>query len=447
MDGGPQQMKNSLQNKLFVGLSIAILGISLIAYGVSFWIAFNLAQKFQDDSLYKAALLVDTYRTPLYEEHVIESMARDPKRIVIQPVTPLPSSLPPLLKLPANLLAGFQTVEIDGLKWRVYTYTTILGIKIAVAQKAEVRNIMARNSALLVLFPLLILIPILIIVSRQILKAEMSSLRKLAEVVDTQDEAQLSLLPTNQIPDEVAPFLHAINRLLARINEMNASLRRFISDAAHELRSPLTALSLQAQNIERTGSFAISKERFVPLKDGLERSRHLLNQLLDLTRQQANVASVHPVDLAPVALTVIEEIMPIAEAKNIDLGLSQEATVRIDADKSAIQLMLRNAVDNALRYTPNGGEVTVRIGCENGDAILQVIDNGPGIPEEALERVFDPFYRLPNNTQMGSGLGLAIAKSIADQFHGSVSLSNRINGIGLVFSYSQRQSKTSLNGN
>lgn len=437
-------MKNSLQNKLFVGLSIAILAISLIAYGISFWIAFNQAQKFQDNSLFQVALLVVTSRTPLDQEYVIESMARDPKRIVVEPLTTSPSSLPPLLKLPANLLPGFQTVEIEGLDWRVY-YTT-LGNRIAVAQEARVRNIMARNSALLALLPLLISIPMLIIVARQILKAEMSSLRKLAEVVDTQNESRLSLLPTNEIPDEVAPFLEAINRLLERINQMNAAQRRFIADAAHELRSPLTALSLQAQNIERTGSFAISKERFVPLKDGLERSRHLLNQLLDLMRQQAHVASLQPVDLTTVALTVIEEIMPIADAKNIDLGFSQEATVRIDADKSAIQLMLRNAVDNALRYTPNGGEVTVRIGCENGNAVLQVIDNGPGIPEAALERVFDPFYRLPNNTQMGSGLGLAIAKSIADQFHGSVSLSNRTAVTGLIFSYRQRLSLPNLKG-
>ena len=440
-------MKNSLQNKLFVGLSIAILGISLIAYGISFWIAFSQAQKFQDDSLYQVALLVDTYGNPLNEKHIIESTARDPRRIVVEPVTTLPSSPPPLLKLPANLLPGFQTVEIDGLPWRVYIYTTTLGNHIAVAQEAMVRSIMARNIALLALLPLLILIPILIFVARQILKTEMSSLRKLAEVVDTQNEAQLSQLPTNEIPNEVAPFLHAINRLLERINQMIASQRRFIADAAHELRSPLTALSLQAQNIERTGSFAISKERFAPLKDGLERSRHLLNQLLDMTRQQANVTTPHPIDLRPVALTVIEEIMPIADAKDIDLGLSQEATVRIDADKSAIQLMLRNAVDNALRYTPNGGEVTVRIGSEDGNAVLQVIDNGPGIPDEALERVFDPFYRLPNNKQMGSGLGLAIAKTIADQFHGSVSLSNRTDHTGLIFTYSQRQSQTNLNNN
>jgi two-component system OmpR family sensor kinase/two-component system sensor histidine kinase QseC len=150
--------------------------------------------------------------------------------------------------------------------------------------------------------------------------------------------------------------------------------------------------------------------------------------------------------MAKVALTVIEEIMPIADAKKIDLGFSKEASVQIDADASAIQLMLRNAVDNALRYTPEGGEVTVRVCCENGDAVLEVIDNGPGIPEAELERVFDAFYRLPNNTQVGSGLGLAIARSIAEQFKGSVSLRNRTGGTGLIFSYRQKLSQTNIKG-
>jgi two-component system OmpR family sensor kinase/two-component system sensor histidine kinase QseC len=166
--------------------------------------------------------------------------------------------------------------------------------------------------------------------------------------------------------------------------------------------------------------------------------------LLDLVRQQASATKLFPVDLATVALAVIEEMMPIADAKKIDLGLSREATVRIDADASAIQLMLRNAVDNALRYTPEGGEVTVRIGSEDGNAILEVIDNGPGIPDAELERVFEAFYRLPNNTQVGSGLGLAIARSIADQFKGSISLRNRTSGTGLVFTYLQRQSQAKL---
>jgi two-component system OmpR family sensor kinase len=364
-------------------------------------------------------------------------MDRDPKRIVVQPVIASPSSLPPLLKLPDNLTTGYHTVEVDGLNWRVYIYATLLGGRIAVAQESAVRNIVARDSALLTLLPLLILIPILILVLRSIIRVEMSSLRKLAGIIDKQKEERLSVLPTGEIPSEVAPFLHAINRLLERINQMNTSQRRFIADAAHELRSPLTALSLQAQNIERTGSFAISKERMVPLMDGLERSRRLLNQLLDMVRQQDKVSHLSRVDLASVALTVIEEIMPIADAKKIDLGLSQEAPVCITAEKSAMQLLLRNAVDNALRYTPSGGEVTVRIACENGNAIMQVIDNGPGIPQTEIERVFDAFYRLPSNTQIGSGLGLAITRSIADQFKGSVSLSNRANGTGIIFTYSQ----------
>jgi len=434
-------MNNSLQNKLFVWLGIAILVISLLASSISFWLAYNEAQKFQDDGLRQIALLVDTYKTPLEEERILESMDRDPKRIVVQPVIASPYSLPPLLKLPENLSTGYHTVKIDGLYWRVYIYATILGRHVAVAQEASVRKLMAQESALLTLLPLLVLIPVLILVSRRIIKAEMSSLRTLAEIIDTQNEERLSELPTSRVPDEIAPFIHAINRLLQRINLMNESQRRFIADAAHELRSPLTALSLQAQNIEKTGSFAISKERLVPLKDGLERSRHLLNQLLDLVRQQSSTVKFLPVDLATVALTVIEETMPIADAKKIDLGLSREATVRIDADPSAIQLLLRNAVDNAIRYSPEGGEVTVRIGSEDGYAILEVIDNGPGIPDAELDRVFEAFYRLPNNTQVGSGLGLAIARSIADQFKGSISLRNRTGGTGLVFTYRQRLSR------
>ncbi len=437
-------MKNSIQYKLVVWISIAILAISELASVVSFWLAYNAAQQFQDDTLRQIALLVDTYKTPLEEERILESMDNDPKRIVVQPINALHSSLPPLLKLPTKLSSGYHTVEIDGLDWRVYIYVTISGNRFAVAQEAKIRKVMARESALLTLLPLLVLIPVLIFVSRQIIKTEMSSLRALAEIIDSQNEESLSVLPTGKVPEEATPFIHAINRLLERVNQMNEAQRRFIANAAHELRSPLTALSLQAQNIERTDSFAISKERLAPLKDGLERSRHLLNQLLDLVRQQASATNLLQVDLAAVALTVIEEIMPIAEAKKIDLGLDQVAAVQIDADTSAMQLLLRNAVDNALRYTPKGGEVTVRIARENGDAILEVIDNGPGIPEAELERVFDAFYRLPDNTQVGSGLGLAIARSIAVQFKGSVSLRNRTSGTGLIFTYRQRESRKVL---
>jgi two-component system OmpR family sensor kinase/two-component system sensor histidine kinase QseC len=140
-------------------------------------------------------------------------------------------------------------------------------------------------------------------------------------------------------------------------------------------------------------------------------------------------------------MSVIEDLMPIAEARNIDFGLSVDTPAQIDADASAIQLLLRNAAENAIRYTPPGGEVTIRIGIETNHAILEVIDTGPGIPESEFERVFEAFYRLPNTTQVGSGLGLAIARSIADQFNGSISLRNRSKGTGLIFAYRQRLSR------
>jgi two-component system OmpR family sensor kinase/two-component system sensor histidine kinase QseC len=382
-------------------------------------------------------LLIDAKQTPLQEEYVLDSMDNDPKRIVVLPALSTASALPPLLKLPDNLPTGYHTLKIDGLSWRVYVYATLIGQHVAVAQETSVRKIMARDSALLTLLPLLILVPILILVIRQIIKAEMSSLHKLAKIVDTQHEERLSALPTDQIPDEAAPFVHSINRLLERITQMSQAQRRFIADAAHELRSPLTALSLQAENLERTGSYAITKERFTPFKDGLDRSRRLLNQLLDMMRQQAKSTPPETVDLGEVALAVLEDIMSIADAKNIDLGLEQESPVQIQANNAAMQLMLRNAVDNALRYTPAGGEVTVRIRSENGDALLEVIDNGPGIPDTELERVFDAFYRLPDNPQIGSGLGLAIARSIAEQFKGTVSVRNRSDRSGLIFTYRQ----------
>jgi two-component system OmpR family sensor kinase/two-component system sensor histidine kinase QseC len=430
-------MNNSLQKKLFIWLSIAILSMGLLASAISFWLAFNKAQEFQDDALRQVALLIDAKQTPLHEEYVLDSMDNDPKRIVVLPALSTALEVPPLLRLPDNLSTGYHTLQIEGLSWRVYVYATLIGQHIAVAQEASVRKIMARDSALLTLLPLLILVPTLIWVIRQIIKAEISSLHRLAEIVDSQHEERLSVLPTAQIPDEAAPFVHSINRLLERINQMSQAQRRFIADAAHELRSPLTALSLQAENLERTGSYSISKERFVPLKDGLERSRRLLNQLLDMMRQQTKVATLEPVDLGEVALAVLEDIMPIADAKNIDLGLEQESPAQIQANNAAMQLMLRNAVDNALRYTPNGGEVTVRIGRHLNDAILEVIDSGPGIPEAELERVFDAFYRIPSNTQIGSGLGLAITRNIAEQFKGTVSVRNRGDRSGLIFSYRQ----------
>jgi two-component system OmpR family sensor kinase len=437
-------MNHSLQQRLSIWLGMAIVAVGLLAGGVSFWLAYNEAQEFQDDSLRQIASLVDADHLPSDGQRAMGALDNDPDaRIVVQRLSAARANAAARLALPANIGAGFHTLDIGGTPWRVYVRALKSGERIAVAQATQVRSEAARDSALRTLLPLIALIPLLAFFSRRLVGASLAPVRALAQVADAQPENRPAALPIDQVPDEIAPFVHSINRLLERINRLMAQQRRFIADAAHELRTPLTALSLQAQNLERADSLAACKARLLPLKTGLERSRHLLDQLLSLARQQTDTGKLQQVDLVDVAQAVIEELFPLAETKHIDLGLEQQGKIRIDADESAIRMLLRNAVDNAVRYTQEGGEVTIRVHRNADEGIVEVVDNGPGIPEEERERVFNEFYRMPGSPEGGSGLGLAIARNVADRLGGTVVIENRPDKAGLVFVYRQRLSSPS----
>ena len=434
-------MNNSLQHKLSVWLSAAIVVIGLLAGGVSFWLAYNEAQEFQDESLRQIATLADADRLPSDGQRTVTAMDNDPDAlIIVQRLSPSRVLASARLALPADIVAGFHTLDIGGEQWRIYVRALKSGAHIAVAQATRIRGEAARDSAFRTLLPLIALFPLLAFFSRRLVRASLAPVRALSQVADAQSETSPAALPVDQVPDEIAPFVQSINRLLERINRLMGQQRRFIADAAHELRTPLTALSLQAQNLERADSLAVCKERLLPLKTGLERSRHLLDQLLSLARQQEGTDNRQQVDLVDVAQAVIEELFPFSEKKRIDLGLEQQGKIWIDAEVSAIHMLLRNAVDNALRYTPEGGEVTIRVRSNEDKGIVEVIDNGPGISKEERERVFDAFYRVPGSTDGGSGLGLAIVRNIADRLGGSVILEKRADGPGLVFVYCQRLS-------
>jgi two-component system OmpR family sensor kinase len=436
-------MNNSLQHRLSVWLSVAIVVIGLVAGSVSFWLAYNEAQEFQDDSLRQIATLVDADRIPSDGQRSAAAMDNDPEaRIIVERLSASRGLGSPRLTLPANLAAGFHTLDIGATQWRIYVRTLSSGERIAVAQETQIRGEAARDSALRTLLPLIVLIPLLALFSRRLISAGLAPVRALAQVADAQPEDRPVALPTAQVPDEIAPFVQSINRLLERINRLLEQQRRFIADAAHELRTPLTALSLQVQNLERADTLAACKQRLLPLKMGLERSRHLLDQLLSLARQQAGTGNLQQVDLVDSAQTVIEELFPFAEMKGIDLGLEQQGKIWIDADVSAIHMLLRNAVDNALRYTPEGGEVTVRVRSNEDEAIVEVIDSGPGIPKDERERVFDAFHRVPGSPDGGSGLGLAIVRNIAERLGGTVVLEDRTDKAGLIFVYRQRLSSS-----
>jgi len=210
--------------------------------------------------------------------------------------------------------------------------------------------------------------------------------------------------------------------------------RRFIADAAHELRTPLAALSLQAQNLAQADSPRQMQERLVPLQAGLERTRRMTVQLLDLARLQLSKPSLVEINVQALAREWIAEFLPLAEAKGIDLGLENAGLERMRSDPNALSLIFRNALDNAIKYTPAGGSVTLHLKKEGTGARIEVVDSGPGIPPSQIGQAFDPFRRL-SATGEGSGLGLAIAHEAAIQLGGSVSLSNRTDTHGLVFGY------------
>ena len=202
-----------------------------------------------------------------------------------------------------------------------------------------------------------------------------------------------------------------------------AGQRRFVADAAHELRSPLTALSLQAERLAVAEMSSEAKERFSILQSGLQRTRVLVDQLLTLARlQELDKENLARTSAHAVLRQVIEELMPLAQAKQIDLGVVGDLDADIAASSGDLKTLVKNLVENAIRYSPKGGRVDLSVYTTQAHVVLQVDDTGPGIPPSERDRVFDPFYRVLGNDEAGSGLGLAIVKTIALRHAAEISL-------------------------
>ena len=287
------------------------------------------------------------------------------------------------------------------------------------------------------LLPILALIPALAILITVVVGRALQPIQRVAQALERRSASALQPLPSAGIPPEIRPIVDALNDLLARLDHALSAQRAFVADAAHELRSPLTALKLQLQLAERAQTDAQRTAAFAKLHQRLDRATHLLQQLLTLARHesQQEQAALEPVKLAPLAQGVVADYHEMAENQGIDLGVEIGAgadALMVQGHRESLRIMLSNLVDNALRYTPNGGRIDVAVLEQDGCPALQVIDNGPGIPENERPRVFDRFFRGEGNSVSGSGLGLAIVKNIADAHHATVQLSNTPTGLGLM---------------
>ncbi len=423
-------MNSSVQRRLSLALALAVVLVALAAGIFSFFVAYGEARELQDDLLRQIAQLVDRRQVaavPLpRDEHLGER--DDGSRVIVQRLgEPNPAGLHVdeggALPLPVTLADGLHTLEAGGESFRVLVRTTARGERIAVAQESDFRDDIARDSALHTLVPFLVLVPVLLLVLSGLVRKMFDPIAALAAEVDRRGEHDLRAFDEGPVPGEVRPFVAAINRLLARLTQAIEAQRRFVADAAHELRSPLTALSLQAGRLGEAPMSDAARERLAALHGGIARGRSLLEQLLALARAQSAAATPPAsVSIRSVYRRVLEELVPLAADKRIDLGVEGAVDAAVWASELDLFTLIRNLVDNAIRYTPPGGRVDLWAGVEDAQAVLRISDNGPGIAQPERDQIFAPFYRALGNEQTGSGLGLAIVQTIARRIGARVEL-------------------------
>ena len=429
MDGFQAKVARSLQFKLSLWLAMVIFGVALAAGVFSFFVAFDEANELLDAQLHQVAALVNRYQVGNLGLNLkANTPDTEPESHVILQALPAAGATtekatPGALALPSSLVEGVQTVAVNSDAWRVFVKTLDSGSRVAVSQRTKVRDDIARNSALSTLMPFVILIPVLLLLVGNLIRQMFKPLKLLASDLDQRAEQDLRRVSDVNLPSEIQPFVVAINRLLRRVSESVSVQHRFVADAAHELRSPLTALSLQAEQLEAADMSPLAKERLGTLRAGLKRTQILLVQLLAFARaQQVPLVKPPSIPIQPVLRQVLEDLMPLAEAKRMDLGVVGEIDASVSVKETDFRTLVKNLIENAIRYSPIGGQVDVSVQSNTDEVILIVEDTGPGIPVSERQRVFDPFYRVLGHEEDGSGLGLSIVKAIADRAGATVNL-------------------------
>ena len=337
------------------------------------------------------------------------------------------------VKLPQASVQGFSTIPSPGGDWRAFSL--IAGNRIIQAAQTEGdRWEIAAGMALRMLAPLAVLVPVLVFLAWIAVRKSLAPLARVTAEVEQRDASAMAPLDSHAIPEEIRPLLMALNRLLHRLDESIASQRRFVADAAHELRTPLTALSLQAQLVEQAQDPGERTESIRELRRGITRASHMVSQLLTLARQEPDAQRpLVRVDISTLVRKVVGEFAPLADIKRIDLGLNANQPEFVNGDVEALNILIGNLVDNAIRYTPENGKIDVTLGNDGSGVVLKVQDSGPGIPAADQERIFERFYRIASNEVQGSGLGLAIVKQIVQRHGAAIRIATGENEIGTIF--------------
>lgn len=428
MARGEVRRPRSLTFQLLVGIGSVIVITGIVACGFSFVFAYQEARELQDGQLKEIAALIDrrAMTIPGSTEAVVSSPNRDVRVVIDRLGAGATGMLRATgLRIPASMPDGFHDMSGDGQRWRVNIQTLGSGERVAVAEPSALRDEIARDGAMRTLVPALLLLPTLLIVIVFIVRTKLAPLTRLSGTVDRQTETSLDPLPEQGITLEVLPFVRSINRLIERLRNAISYQRRFVASAAHELRSPLAALSLQAENLGTAISTPDAGARLKAFQSGLRRTHRLVEQLLELARsEQAAPRPMQAASLRAIATEAVNSVLDMARERQVDLGFERFDEGIVLLDEAAVAVVLRNLVDNAVRYVPSGGKVDISVVHSDGEVMFEVIDSGRGIPQEELQRVLEPFYRLDPSTSTGSGLGLSIVSEVSKRTGGRLVLEN-----------------------
>ena len=321
--------------------------------------------------------------------------------------------------LPRSAVLGLADVEFDGRRWRVFS-TTSRGRVIQVAQPLSVRHALAAAAAWRSVAPLLIAAPLVALAVWWLVGVSLAPLRSLVAAVRARDAESMTPLPLAGLPSELAPLGGALNALLLRLRGSFDAQRSFVADAAHELRSPLTALKLQVDLVRRAPDEAARAQALQKLGQGTERMQRLIEQLLALARAEPGGAEtvLQEVDVVEPVRHAAADTIALAAASGVELELDAPHALPAHADAAALRILARNLIDNAVRHAGRNGRVRVQVAAGDAGVAVRVDDSGAGIPAAERARVFDRFYRRSDEGTVGSGLGLAIVRAIADR-HGA----------------------------
>ncbi len=426
---------NTIRRRLLAWLLPALAATLVVAALASYRLARDEVDELFD---YQLRVMAESLRDQSFLSLALDAAPRsgsDEEGMLVQvwdPARGIVFASRPERRLPLILQTGFHNIAVEGARYRAYSLARAQRL-IQVAQPMALRTERSAAIALRHTIPYAVLLPLSLLLAWLAVGAGLRPLERLAGELRARSHASLAPLALDGLPGELRPLVDNLNDLLARLERALGAQRSFIADAAHELRSPMTALRLQLDLAEQTSDAAERAVALAALRGGFERSIRLIEQLLTLARLDPEApARADPVELADVARAVVAERALIAGDTGVDLGLARAEPASVNGDTEALAVLLGNLVDNALRYTPRGGRVDVAVRRDGTRAVLEVADEGPGIPAAERERVFDRFYRGEGDGASGSGLWLAIVRRVAERHGAEVRLEDGPQGRGLT---------------